>query len=143
MDLDGGLLRVLGKGNRERVVPLGRQAVAWLRTYLGNVRPKLATHMHGRDREHALFLDKSGKQMTMQAISVTIRKYGLAVGVRVSCHALRRTMATEMLKRGADLPSIAKLLGHANIKTTEHYTKVVPADLRRVHEDLHPRGGRY
>lgn len=142
VDLAGGLVRVQGKGGRERVVPLGRQATTWLRTYVEKVRPELGKHVHGRDGEHTLFLDVTGKRMSPAAISQAVETRGQAVGVRVSCHTLRRTMATEMLKRGADLPSIAKILGHANIKTTEAYTKVVPADLQRVHARLHPRGGK-
>lgn len=142
VDLAGGLLRVLGKGGAHRVLPLGVQVTKWLRTYLGNVRPKLGRRKHARDGEQTLFLGREGGPLTIFAIHALVIKHGRDVGVRVSCHTLRRSMGAEMLKRGADLRSIAKLLGHVRITTTQKYTKVMPVDLRRVHDRLHPRGGK-
>ncbi len=140
VDLTGGALRVLGKGGVERMLPLGSKACEWLRTYLENVRQKLIGHKHGRDGEQTLFLEKSGQPMTNYAIGAAVTKHGRVAGVRVSCHALRRTMGTEMLKRGANLASIAKMLGHVHLATTQKYTKVTLVELRGVHDRLFPRG---
>ena len=140
VDLAGGLLRVQGKGGGERVVPLGRHAARWLRTYLEQVRPRLARRSGGREGEHHLFLGKDGTPLSLSAIVARLAKHGKAAGVRVSCHTLRRTMATELLKGGAQVNEVAAILGHTRVSTTQIYTKVMPVDLRQVHERHHPRG---
>lgn len=141
VDLAGGLLRISqAKGGGERIVPLGRQAQKWLRAYLENVRPQLGRRKYGRDGEPRLFLGRHGKPLSPEAVVMNLRKIGHKAKVPVSCHTLRRTMATEMLKGGAQLPEVAALLGHASFQTTQRYTKVASQDLRRVHAEKHPRG---
>lgn len=141
VDLAGGLLRVQqGKGGKDRLVPLGEQAGKWLRMYLENVRPRLCRRKHGQDGEAALLLGRDGKPLSRDALAMMVKMAGKAVGVRASCHTLRRTMATELLKGGAKLPAVAAILGHAHLSATQRYTKVASADLRRVHREKHPRG---
>jgi integrase/recombinase XerD len=141
VDLAGGLVRVQhGKGDKERLVPLGQQAQKWCKLYLENVRPVLCRRLHGRDGEPALLLGRDGKPLSRDAVAMIVKMAGKAAGVRASCHTLRRTMATELLKGGAKLPAVAAILGHAHLSATQRYTKVASADLRRVHREKHPRG---
>jgi integrase/recombinase XerD len=141
VDLAGGLLRVQhGKGDKERWVPLGQEAQKWLKLYLEKVRPVLARRGHGRDGEMALLLARDGRALTREAVAVIVKVAGRTVGVRVTCHTLRRTMATELLRGGAQIVEVATLLGHAHLTATQHYTKVAGVDLRRMQEEKHPRG---
>ena len=143
VDMAGGVLRVVhGKGGKERLVPLGRQAALWLRTYLEKVRPALIRHSHGRDSEGALWLCRDGKVLTRETLTMLVKTAGQSVGVRVSCHTFRRTMATELLRGGAQIVQVASLLGHTHLKSTQRYTKVAGVDLRRMQEEKHPRGKR-
>jgi integrase/recombinase XerD len=143
VDLAGGLVRVAhAKGGGERVVPLGATANKWLATYLESVRPKLAGHTRGRDDEHALFLGFDGRRLSPAGLAKVVKEAGKKARIRVSCHTLRRTMATEMLRNGASIREVAELLGHALLGTTQRYTKVVPVDLQAMHDRHHPRGGR-
>ena len=137
LHLDAGFVNVVGKGKRERVVPLGRKAVDALQRYLEAGRPKLVT----RRSTAAVFLTKIGSpfaRMTMwRRIKDRVRRSG--VERNVTPHMLRHTFATHLLEHGADLRVIQELLGHANISTTEVYTHVAGNRLREVHRKFHPR----
>jgi integrase/recombinase XerD len=137
LDLVDGLVRVLGKGGKERVVPLGGQATAALGEYLANGRPSL----HGMRATDAVFLNSRGGRITRQGCWKIVRATGARVGLadRLSPHVLRHSCATHMLERGADIRVVQELLGHASLSTTQVYTKVSPDRLRAVYEAAHPR----
>jgi len=137
IDLHAGHVRVTGKGDKERLVPVGAMAVARLTDYLRSARPALAK---GRSAPH-LFITARGRAMTRQACWHMLRRRALACGVGpVHPHALRHSFATHLLDRGADLRVVQALLGHADIGTTQIYTHVSRARLREVHRRYHPRG---
>jgi len=143
VDLAGGVLRVQhGKGGKERLVPLGQEAQKWLKLYLEKVRPLLARRMYGREGEMALFLARHGRALDCRALTRLVAALARATGVRVSCHALRRTMATELLRGGAQLVEVGAILGHARLTATQRYTKVAAGDLRQMQTEKHPRGKR-
>ncbi len=137
LDLEVGLLRVVGKGNRERLVPLGEIALERLRLYLENARP-LALRVDSPD---TLFLSRLGRGLTRQTVWKLIRQYlGRAgIGKRISPHTLRHSFATHLLENGADLRSVQMMLGHADISTTQIYTHVSRERLKKVHRQYHPR----
>jgi integrase/recombinase XerD len=134
--LDQGFLIAFGKGSKERVVPFGESAEAWLRRYLAEVRPRLA-----RGRHDAVFVSRRGGAMTRQTFWNLIRRHGRAAGIRrpLSPHVLRHSFATHLLEHGADLRAVQAMLGHADISTTEIYTHVHRERLRRVYDEFHPR----
>ena len=143
VDLAGGVLRVQhGKGGKERLVPLGKEAQKWLKLYLEKVRPLLARRMHGREGEMALFLARHGRALDCRALTRLVAALAQATGVRGSCHALRRTMATELLRGGAQLVEVGAILGHARLTATQRYIKVAAGDLRQMQTEKHPRGKR-
>ncbi|MCE5276466.1 MAG: tyrosine recombinase [Planctomycetaceae bacterium] len=131
-----GVLRVIGKGSKERVVPVAASALAAVREYLDRGRAPLA-----RDGGDWLFLSRSGKCMSREDVFYVMRKYSRRVALRgkVSPHTLRHSFATDMLSRGADLRSVQEMLGHADISTTQIYTHVDAARLKAVHKKFHPR----
>jgi integrase/recombinase XerD len=137
VDLQAGFVTVVGKGSKERVVPLGRPARAALEAYLARERPTL---LRGRPSPF-IFVGTRGRALTRQAVWKLIRRRALAAGLgrRVSPHTLRHTFATHLLGGGADLRVVQTLLGHADIGTTQVYTHVAPARLREVHRRHHPR----
>jgi integrase/recombinase XerD len=137
VDLTAGFVTVLGKGGKERVVPLGRAARAALEDYLVRARPQL---LGGRPSPF-VFLGPRGRPLTRQAIWKLVRRRALAAGLgrRVSPHTLRHTFATHLLGGGADLRVVQALLGHADVGTTQIYTHVAPTRLREVHRKFHPR----
>jgi integrase/recombinase XerD len=137
VDLYDGLVRVLGKGNKERVVPLGRTARQAVGDYLTTGRPELA----GRTSTAALFLNARGGRLTRQGAWLIVRAAGDRAGLsgRLFPHVLRHSCATHMLDRGADIRVVQELLGHASLSTTQVYTKVSPERLRAVYEAAHPR----
>jgi integrase/recombinase XerD len=142
LDLEDGLLRVLGKGEKERVVPVGRSARGALRAYLGDGRLQLrAARARGMPGSDAVFLNARGSRISRQACWTIVRRAGERAGVRehLSPHVLRHSCATHMLDHGADLRIVQELLGHATISTTQVYTKVSPERLRAVYEAAHPR----
>jgi integrase/recombinase XerD len=144
LDLDEALVRVLGKGAKERVVPLGRSARAALLDYLGDGRLHLRAARRRRARpvdDDAVFLNARGGRISRQACWTIVRHAGERVdlGGRLSPHVLRHSCATHMLDHGADLRVVQELLGHASISTTQVYTKVSPERLREVYEAAHPR----
>ena len=138
VDLDAATAIVTGKGNKQRLVPIGGHAVDAIRAYLP---VRLQTRRSGRD-SGALFLNQRGGRLTRQGIWGIVRKAASRAGVpadRVSPHVLRHSAATHMVERGADLRSVQQLLGHATITTTQVYTRVTPQHLLEVYVTSHPR----
>ncbi|MDR1305333.1 MAG: tyrosine recombinase [Verrucomicrobiales bacterium] len=137
LDLDEGTARVIGKGDKERLVVIGRQACAALRHYLAGGRPKLVRPRTGGE----VFISRHGKTLTTariwQIVKDAMRRAGIEKNVYP--HLLRHSFATHLLSRGADLRIIQELLGHANINTTEIYTRVAAKRLRVIHQQCHPR----
>ncbi len=131
-------LLVLGKGRRERVMPVGRYAREALATYLERGRPVLANRSRAGTPE-ALYLNHRGGPLTPRGVRWLVAKHARAAGVGGSPHTFRHSFATHLLDGGADLRSVQMLLGHANLSTTGVYTHVSQARLRRVYEDAHPR----
>lgn len=139
LNLEGGYLVVVGKGNKERPVPLGVPARAALRAYLEGARPHL---LHGRSSPH-VFVTRRGGAMTRQGFWKMLRLRALALGLPgVSPHRLRHSFATHLLEGGADLRAVQAMLGHADIGTTQIYTEVARTRLREVHRKYHPRSKR-
>lgn len=141
IDRRGQLLRVIGKGRKERIVPMGDVAGEALDRYLGEARPALLGERV--DREHATFLTRRGTTMTRQNFFSRLRGHAKKAGIgadRVSPHVLRHGFATDLLEGGADLRAIQSMLGHADLSTTEIYTHVSRARLRETVEERHPRG---
>lgn len=137
LNLDAGYIRCIGKGNKERIVPLGRTAASVLKQYLGGVRPLLA-----RDPgEQGVFLTGRGAPISRKTVWRHVRKHALAaaVGRQVSPHTLRHSFATHLLANDAPLRVIQEMLGHADIATTQIYTHVDPTRLKGVHARFHPR----
>lgn len=135
--LDDRALRVLGKGDKERVVPLGRPACTALARYVEHERPRLVTSRRCQE----VFVSPRGRKLTRQAVFALIRRLADRAGIEVplSPHGLRHAFATHLVERGADLRVVQTLLGHANISTTEVYTHLSRAHLRQVHAAHHPR----
>lgn len=135
---DMGVVRVMGKGSKERLVPLGEEALSWLKRYVGQARPAI---LHGK-RTDALFVTSRGEAMTRQAFWILIRRYAARAGLDkpISPHTLRHAFATHLLNHGADLRVVQLLLGHADISTTQIYTHVARERLKQLHARHHPRG---
>jgi integrase/recombinase XerD len=140
VDLEDGLLRVLGKGDKERIVPVGRSARRALQAYFADGFLELRTKARRRT-EDAVFLNARGGRISRQACWTIVRRAGERVGLhdRLSPHVLRHSCATHMLDHGADLRVVQEFLGHATISTTQVYTKVSPERLRAVYDKAHPR----
>jgi integrase/recombinase XerD len=126
-----------GKGRRQRVVPLGENAIRFLKEYLEKIRPRYAKK---NAKERKLFLTNEGKPISPGTIRAFLRTYRIAAKISktVSPHTFRRTCATHMLQQGADIRYIQKLLGHKNLRTTQIYTKVAPVDIKKTHDQTHP-----
>jgi len=137
MDLGMGCVRCLGKGNKERLVPLGRAAINALRLYLGEPRARL---LRGRTSP-LVFLNHHGSKMTRVGFWKLLKSYGRRAGLhpKLSPHKLRHSFATHLLERGADLRSVQAMLGHADISTTQIYTHVTQERLRQIYRAHHPR----
>jgi len=133
-----GVVQVLGKGGRERLVPVGDEAHHWLDSYLRLSRPALA----GPGADEALFLTQRGHGMTRQNAWQRLRRFATMAGIKgkVSPHTLRHAFATHLLDHGADLRAVQMLLGHSNLNTTQIYTHVARARLKALHAEHHPRG---
>lgn len=138
VNLDVGYVRCIGKGRRERIVPVGRAAIAATREYLAGSRTGLVAH---RPTETALFVSRSGKRMDRTAIWRLVLRYARMAGFRgkVSPHTLRHCFATHLLQGGADLRVVQEMLGHADVATTQIYTHVDATRLTSVHRRCHPR----
>jgi integrase/recombinase XerD len=136
--LDAAFCKCFGKGSKQRVVPLGKPAIAALRAYLGEGR----TSLPGSDGAEFVFVSRSGKALTRVDLWMLVKKYCKRAGlpVTVSPHTLRHSFATHLLAGGADLRTVQELLGHASIQTTQHYTHVDRKRLKELHKKFHPRG---
>lgn len=136
--LDMGVVRVMGKGGKERLVPLGEEAIAWIKRYQTEARPLL---LRGRT-SNALFVTARAKPLSRQGFWYLIKRRAVAggVGKPLSPHTLRHAFATHLLNHGADLRVVQMLLGHADISTTQIYTHVARERLKRLHAQHHPRG---
>ena len=134
-----GVLRVTGKGDKDRLVPVGEIALQWIGSYLTGARPQLA---HGR-QPAALFVTQRGTAMTRQMFWTLVKHHALSAGInaaRISPHVLRHSFATHLLNHGADLRALQMLLGHSSLSTTQIYTLVAREGLKRLHAQHHPRG---
>ena len=139
INFDMGVIRVFGKGSKERLVPLGEEAVDWLRRHLSEARPALL----GKRQSDDLFVTARGAAMTRQAFWQLIKRYALLAGIdpaRLSPHVLRHAFATHLINHGADLRVVQLLLGHSDISTTQIYTHVARERLKLLHAAHHPRG---
>ena len=138
VSLDMGVVRVLGKGAKERLTPLGEEAIEWIQRYQRESRPVLL----GARKSDALFVTARGGPMTRQAFWALIKRYASVAGIRtaISPHTLRHAFATHLINHGADLRVVQLLLGHADISTTQIYTHVARERLKALHRKHHPRG---
>jgi integrase/recombinase XerD len=139
VNLRQGVLRVRGKGNKERLVPMGEEAQHWLERYLADSRPVLA----GKRQREALFLSRNAEPLSRQQFWSTVKQLAVRAGIdaaRVSPHGLRHSFATHLLNHGADLRALQMLLGHSSLSTTQIYTLVAREGLKRLHAQHHPRG---
>ena len=137
LDLELGLVRVLGKGGKERLVPLGREAQRWTRRYLAEARPGFAREAS----PPVLFLSQRGGRLSAMGLWGLVRRHAVTAGVErvLTPHVLRHSFATHLLERGADLRALQAMLGHADISTTQIYTHVSRERLRQIYDKLHPR----
>jgi integrase/recombinase XerD len=133
LNLEGGFVRCIGKGEKERVVPLGGSAVDAVSRYLKTARPRVASEF--------VFPHARGRALTRQEFEATVREYGKKAGIRkrITPHVLRHSFATHLLERGADLRAVQMMLGHADISTTEIYTHVIRERLKSIYKTFHPR----
>ena len=137
INLRQGVLRVMGKGAKERLVPMGEHAVEWIERYLAQSRAELAPGT----KSAALFVTARGEAMTRQAFWYLLKRYALRAGVRsLSPHVLRHSFATHLLNHGADLRVVQLLLGHVDLSTTQIYTYIARENLKKLHAMHHPRG---
>lgn len=138
VSLNQGLVRVVGKGEKERLVPLGEEALAWLQEFTAGPRGDI---LHHRPCDH-LFPTRRGSSMTRQAFWYLIKKHALVAGISkpLSPHTLRHAFATHLLNHGADLRVVQMLLGHSDLSTTQIYTHVARERLQQLHQAHHPRG---
>ncbi len=138
INLRAGIVRVVGKGSRERIVPMGEEALEWLQRYLHQARPQLLKRVNS----DLLFPGRNGARMTRQTFWHIIKRYARLAGIdqALSPHTLRHAFATHLLNHGADLRAVQMLLGHANLSTTQIYTHVAQERLQRLHAQHHPRG---
>jgi integrase/recombinase XerD len=137
VNFDIGFLRCFGKGNKERIVPLGSKAGSSIKRYLESSRPRL---LKGRVSEF-LFVSRLGKKISRQSLWKIIKKYARAARIKktIKPHTLRHSFATHLLERGADLRSVQEMLGHSDISTTQIYTHINKDRLKSVHKQFHPR----
>ncbi|HTZ11672.1 MAG TPA: tyrosine recombinase XerC, partial [Candidatus Margulisiibacteriota bacterium] len=131
MDLISGILKVLGKGRKERIVPIGEAAIAAIRKYQAKKKKE----------SEAVFLNKQGKRISVRGVRDVVKKYIRRLGMRpgLSPHTFRHSFATHLLNRGADLRTVQELLGHANLSTTQIYTHLTTERLKNIYDKAHPR----
>ncbi len=139
INIPQGVLRVCGKGNKERMVPIGEQALDWLERYINHARPAI---MKRDDASRYVFVTNRSGSMTRQTLWHMIKRYARKVGInkKLSPHTLRHAFATHLLNHGADLRVLQMLLGHSDLATTQIYTHIANARLKDLHRDHHPRG---
>ncbi len=137
MNMDVGFIRCIGKGGRERIVPMGKEAIRAVKKYLKKVRPKLTRGAN----PPVLFLSRLGRKMSRQTFWKLTKRYALRAKLRkpITPHTLRHSFATHLLERGADLRVVQELLGHADVSTTQVYTHVDKERLKAIHHKYHPR----
>ena len=137
VNLDIGFLRCIGKGNKERIIPLGKKAIHSINRYLEFSRP----HFLKNKASEFLFVNRSGNKLSRQSIWKLIKQYAKEAKIKklVKVHTLRHSFATHLLERGADLRSVQEMLGHSNISTTQIYTHIDKERLKTVHKMFHPR----
>jgi integrase/recombinase XerD len=140
IDLQAGILRARGKGSKERLVPIGREAITAVRLYLQRGRPALTA---SKPEERHLFVNRRGAGLTRQGLYKIVQRYARAVGLddKMSPHTLRHTFATHLLAGGCDLRAVQEMLGHADIATTQIYTHLSAERLKDVYFQAHPRAG--
>jgi integrase/recombinase XerD len=138
LHLAGAFCKCIGKGNKQRIVPLNPPAIAALKAYIGDVRPGLTKAAD----VPWVFVSRGGRRLTREMLWVLVKKYVMRAGLsgRTSPHTLRHSFATHLLAGGADLRAVQEMLGHANIRTTQHYTHVDRDRLKAIHKKYHPRG---
>lgn len=141
LNLDAGFLRTTGKGNKDRIVPVGKTATDWLRRYLTDSRPRLGQSPQSQSQ---VFLSTQGTKLSTKTIWQLVKKYARAAGLpaTIKPHTLRHSFATHLLEHGGDLRVIQEMLGHADISTTQIYTHVDQKRLKETHYRFHPRSGR-
>lgn len=139
VNLNQGVIRVIGKGNKERLIPMGEEAVDWIDTFLKEARPEI---LEKRDMTDALFPSRLGEAMSRQAFWQLIKRYAKAAEIKkpLSPHVLRHAFATHLLNHGADLRVVQLLLGHNSLTTTQIYTHIAKERLKSIHAQHHPRG---
>lgn len=135
LNFESGFLRVMGKGSKERIVPMNRRAAEKIKKYILQLRPLL---LKNRQSPY-LFLTSRGEPMTRQRFWQALKKFASASGLKLTPHTLRHSFATHLLESGADLRSVQKMLGHSDISTTQIYTKVTGDRIKRVYMEHHPR----
>jgi integrase/recombinase XerD len=137
LDMELGVVRVLGKGRKERLVPLGREARRWVKRYVSEVRDGFARGQ----RSPTLFLSRRGGRLSSAGLWGVVRRHGVRAGVEkiLTPHVLRHSFASHLLERGADLRALQAMLGHADISTTQIYTHVTRERLRQLYDKFHPR----
>jgi|Deesub1362A_J573_1020465.scaffolds.fasta_scaffold00134_56 integrase/recombinase XerD len=136
INFDAGFITVRGKGAKERVVPVSERTLQTVKRYIEELRPKIL----GKRSSPVLFLARGGKPMTRQRVWQLIKRYSKGLSITISPHTLRHCFASHLLDGGADLRALQKMLGHADISTTQIYTKVTPERLKKIHREYHPRG---
>jgi integrase/recombinase XerD len=138
LSLSQGVVRVIGKGDKERLVPVGEEALYWLQRHLRDARPLLL----GRAQTAMVFPNRRGGGMTRQAFWYRIKHYAVRAGIttHLSPHTLRHAFATHLINHGADLRVVQLLLGHSDLSTTQIYTHVARARMKELHQQHHPRG---
>jgi len=136
INFEAGFIKVTGKGSKERIVPVNERALKAIKRYLEELRPSLLK----KRTSHNLFIAKGGQAMTRQRLWQLIKLYSKGLSLKVSPHTLRHCFASHLLNGGADLRALQKMLGHADISTTQIYTKVAPERLKKILKEYHPRG---
>jgi len=133
-------LHVIGKGSRERMLPLGEQAIAWLRNYTDNARPELLKHNKNDSTTDALWINHIGRPLSGQGINYRLKQYGRDAGIKrnITVHALRRSCATHMLRNGAHPIQIQMLLGHADMSHLSQYLRLTITDIKQMHQNSNP-----
>ncbi len=143
LDLREGLVRLRGKGRKERIVPIGDVALDAIREYHASLQRSALRTQHSKNRPQPVFCNARGGRLTVRSVARFVGKYSARLaGGRVSPHALRHSFATHLLDEGADLRAIQEMLGHASLSTTQKYTHVAMDQLMKVYDRAHPRAGR-